>query len=201
MVRRGTEHPNVVTQLLDGLLVVEAFRALSEHSLLGSEECLNLVQYLLLDVVVGEQDAQLVGLGLLFELGVEDLLLLVEVTRKVELVRDLFTILLLMDFLVFLELVHDQTLDCLLLLAHACHSLLNMGVLHFVFPQSEDEIHTQLLNPLEDIYVCLVGLLWLLTLCCEFLSHPREEIDARLVLESAAHCVEAVEIALSKLDD
>ena len=80
-------------------------------------------------------------------------------TRKVELIRDVITILHSVLVLILSELVHDCALDSLLLYTNGTHLIGDVCVVHFVLAQPKDEVVGEFLNSPEDVDIFRV-LLW-----------------------------------------
>ena len=188
MCLRSTKQLSVLSQLFDGLLVVEPFRGLCEHPLLKPVHLIDFIDTLQFNIVIRELNSNVFPEGFPFEICIEPLLGQLEIPRKVELVRNGVTVFHFVLLFIRRELVHDRPLDGFLLLAYAGHPLLHVRVLHLVLPQAEDEVVREFLDSPEDVHVCTVLRVELLRL--QLLCHSAQHLDVVGVVHCRAHELE-----------
>ena len=77
-------------------------------------------------------------------------------TRKVELIGDVVTILHSVLVLILSELVHDCALDSLLRYTNGTQLIGDVCVVHFVLAQPKNEVVGEFLNSPENVYIFCV---------------------------------------------
>ena len=137
------------------------------------------------NIVISELNSNLFLKAFFFEIGIKLLLSQLEIPCKIKLVWNSVTIFHFMLLLIRGELVHDGSLDSLLLLAHTRQSFLYVRVLHLVLSQAENEVVGEILDPPEDVYTLAVLRVKLLRL--QLLSHPAQHLDVVGVVHRPAH--------------
>ena len=121
--------------------------------------------------------------NLLSELDIELLLHVDEISREVELCRDVISEPLLMLLLVELKLSHYSVLNLLLIARDGSQHNLVLTVLEFMLAKAQHEVITQPLDSIKDVN--LLFFLWLTFVFFEFLSRSTENLDVTGVIKSA----------------